>query len=252
MPTATPFTALGRGNGFPFCPTKVDVSNFDYWITLGGFKKTDGGSPTQAQIDLSLSNAAKIYWNIYGVTGEATSSLASVTFVNMDEAESSTVSFAKTPSPSDTEEREPIDRACWTSWGLVKRGVAADIAEGLGFDGGITESLGVGGGIVRMYDGTTANEENFVGYGASSLASATEEDPIVVLYSHVYVSSYEDVFGFFSAEGAYTTLSGIPVACVVDGPSESGLDAANLTSTYTVGSQTYTVRIDSLDFYTYT
>ncbi len=36
MPTATSFNALGRGNGFPFCPTSVDVSGFDHWVTLAG------------------------------------------------------------------------------------------------------------------------------------------------------------------------------------------------------------------------
>ena len=36
MPKADTFTALGRGNGFGFCPKKVDVSEFDNWITLGG------------------------------------------------------------------------------------------------------------------------------------------------------------------------------------------------------------------------
>ena len=68
MPVATPFNHLGY---FTNCPPDVDVSSYDYWVTLGGYSKvlSDAFTPvTQAQIDASLANAMKMYWNLYSFT----------------------------------------------------------------------------------------------------------------------------------------------------------------------------------------
>tara|TARA_R110000823_G_scaffold305622_1_gene427763 strand:- start:351 stop:1121 length:771 start_codon:yes stop_codon:yes gene_type:complete len=94
MSVATPFKAHGKGNGFGFCPTTIDVVEFDdenqaevaeyyaqygitittYWTTLGGYNKVafDAGTPvTDAQIELSFQNAMKLFWNLENVTGDA-------------------------------------------------------------------------------------------------------------------------------------------------------------------------------------
>src|SRR6056297_1696956 len=57
--------------GFPFRLGKVDVSGFDYWTTLGGFKKGDAGSPTTTQINDSWQNAGKLFTILYEVNAEA-------------------------------------------------------------------------------------------------------------------------------------------------------------------------------------
>ena len=74
MPTATSFAALGRGNGFSFCPRKVDVSSYTNWITLGG---VSSGSASTAEINESLQNAMKLWWNFYSMTGSFSSSTTS-------------------------------------------------------------------------------------------------------------------------------------------------------------------------------
>ncbi len=67
MPTTQKFRSRGVGNGLPYCPPKVDVSSYDYWMTLGGTQK--GNLPTGKQILLSLKNAIKLFWGLYGLNG---------------------------------------------------------------------------------------------------------------------------------------------------------------------------------------
>ena len=99
MPTATPFTALGSGNGFPFCMDRAHVDGYDYWTTLSGFKKTNTGNPTQAQIGESLQIASRLWWNSYQWAGNVRWRGESIT--------SATFSLN-----SDGVEIEPMDRVC--------------------------------------------------------------------------------------------------------------------------------------------
>lgn len=73
---ATEFTALGRGNGFPFCANRVDVDSFYDYMTLGGYRKTDTGGASASQINDSLVGAMELFWNSYELDA---SSLASIT-----------------------------------------------------------------------------------------------------------------------------------------------------------------------------
>ena len=54
-PMAEPFTALGRGNGFPFCLPALDVS----------------GVPEERLVVWTQAEAMKAYWNLYSMTGSA-------------------------------------------------------------------------------------------------------------------------------------------------------------------------------------
>ena len=56
MPTADSFTALGRGNGFPFCLTKKDVSGYAFVEPL------------------TLQQVMNWRWNLYSASGLAISS----------------------------------------------------------------------------------------------------------------------------------------------------------------------------------
>ena len=81
MPTATEFTALGAGNGFPFCPLsydlkpEIDNGDIDKWTTFSGHQLTT--APTQQSIDESFINAMKLYWNISGVDFDGSSNYPS-------------------------------------------------------------------------------------------------------------------------------------------------------------------------------
>ena len=159
MPTATPFTALGRGNGFPFCPPRVDVDTYDYWTTLGGFKKTDGGSPSQAQIDLSLTNAMKLYWNLWKVSGSAEADNQGTTYGPINHLVED-VDATDVTSPSGVDELFPNLRTCLNSYTLKKEEKTPQADDGA-FPA--TAYLQVRLFICRMYNGG-----EFVGYGIDS------------------------------------------------------------------------------------
>lgn len=234
MPTATPFTALGRGNGFPFCPARVDVDDFDHWITLGGFKKTDGGSPSQAQIDLSLANAMKIFWNGYAINGTASTTGTSVNSANI--ASDGTIfdlgNNVITPSGFDG-----VNRVCWGRWTASKTDESDDFF--------YVSILSMSASIRRMYVGG-----DFVGYGvAGYLASAVTSDTGVPA-AEVYALSYERFEEFLldiPYEYEYTSLSSIPVLGKAWTIVETGIDAAALSATTTSGS----TQLTSIHFYDY-
>jgi hypothetical protein len=200
MPTATSFNALGRGNGFPFCGSKQDVSSFDKWQTLGGYKDTDTDDVTPSQINQSLVNAVKIYWNLYGLSLFARS---------LDDNNSVDIE-AGSPSSSPTDTQAvvaglPSTRACGTDV------TANPLVYNLPYSdsatlGNYSATVDVDINIVRMYDGVTTDEDNFVGYGIS----ASSNNPAIQceaehsagavgdMGSRLFVSSYiNDISGGF-------------------------------------------------------
>lgn len=68
MPTAIPFTALGKEFGLPNC-NRVDVDNWVRYSTLSGY--TGVGQVTQQDIDDSLIQAHKLLYNLYSLAGTA-------------------------------------------------------------------------------------------------------------------------------------------------------------------------------------
>jgi len=73
MPTATPFKAIGRGNGFTNCVSQ-DVTGFDSWTTLSGWSKNNqplSQSAKLTSIEESRRLAMMLFWNLSEVTGTA-------------------------------------------------------------------------------------------------------------------------------------------------------------------------------------
>jgi hypothetical protein len=155
MPTADSFAALGKGNGFPSCLDKLDVSPYDYWITLGGFKESDGGSPTTTQINNSLINAMKLVWNCYSFSWTATSDAGEIASFDND---------------ANNEFREPFENVCHGNFigiGLYQEAKNSDdqIVARVQFS-----SIAK---IHRFYNGDETNENNFIGYGIKAGGSPT-------------------------------------------------------------------------------
>ena len=259
MPTATPFTALGRGNGFSFCPNKVDVSGYDYWVTLGGYKKTDTGDPTQAQVDLSLKNAMQLFWNLDGWTGLLSFAGASdpyreITSLSMKNGDYYTF-YANELDGTQVNEPDfdPKDRVCYKSFEVEK--MVEDPISG----------IFLGGTPVRMYNGDPSDEDNFVGYGFDEIISAS----LSYQYYFLYFSSYQDGTPASSTNDwediSYveipTNIEGITIPAV--GHIESYYFGAGGIpddfDIYSWGSLQFeqsnpnecAFKIDSLDFYTY-
>jgi len=159
MPTATSFTALGRGNGFPLCPTNVDVSGFDHWVTLAG---VTSGSATEAQIKTSLIRCMNLYWNTElvktSVDAEASDS-GSVAQLNTQDFEHK---IMKTASVA----LEPRERVCYGNLtGLQLSQSAASSGGSETCQATVSFTLSP----VRMYNGATTSINNFVGFGFSDL-----------------------------------------------------------------------------------
>eukprot|EP00918_Siedleckia_nematoides_P084689 GHVU01186095.1.p1 GENE.GHVU01186095.1~~GHVU01186095.1.p1 ORF type:complete len:297 (-),score=18.17 GHVU01186095.1:157-1047(-) len=275
---ADPFTALGLGNGFPFCPQKADVSGETKWVTLGGTQK--GSSPTQGEIDLSLKNAMKLFWSLNGITldGEETYSRSpannySVTveidgstavdttpFTNdKDETQIEwyNLEYADDPTgfPLVDENQEPNERACYRSGDIYR--LIYNSSEGY-TDYGSNLSTTAAFNFVRMYDGVTTNEDNFVGYGAGNIASGGG-----TLYADQwqlwlgYRGPYDPSVYFCLAE--YVEIGGMPcVATFINfnnfGPISGDTDyTVTLTSDSTgvTGNSSYT-NVDGQGSYTNT
>jgi len=158
MPTATKFEAEDVGNGFPFCLPKVDVSDrgdgdpYDYWITLGGFKKGDAGSPTAQQISDSLRAATKLFWNYNGHTAEFNSTVT----VSID-IEQGEFAFGTEDSPF-----APRDRVCVGTGAFDPKGWRFSAEED---SGPVFADTDIRIYPIRMYDGDPDSEDNFLGYG---------------------------------------------------------------------------------------
>jgi hypothetical protein len=271
MPIAQKFKALGAGNGFPFCLNKIDVSDrgdgepFDYWVTLGGFKKTDEGSPSQAQIDLSLRNAMKLFWNINKLEGSVTDEEDTIlvnpgdlTIANLDiDAEdygSLTVNgsdFSNYPSSTF----EPKDRVCSQNFVVEKNQGDAPFQSGLYF------YLNMEPAVFRMYDGSTTDEDNFVGYGCGLVDAMSFAEEVEFRLSSIAQFIDDDEI----SQAEYVTLSGIDFVATAEasggwkftGPGAiSNFDLVNLTveDVYDLGGGdtiTWRIKIDALEFYTY-
>lgn len=185
MPTATPFTALGKGNGFTSCVSKVDVSGFDNWVTLGG---VSSGSASTAEINTSLANCMKLRWNFYSATASFTSSW------QFNNGVDPTLEFIKNNSGSLEVTPIPKGRICGVTStpSISKEMTPAELAQtgGVGAGGSATLRLDP----IRMYNGDTDDELKFVGYGLQNLyisvAGADHEGGALSGSAEITISSF--------------------------------------------------------------
>ena len=253
MPTATEFTALGAGNGFTSCLTKVDISDainatgvptgvpYDYWTTLSGWSAVNEPADKAASIAESLRLAMKLWWNLNSVSVD--------TFHNGDNrptAPKSISSVAVGNTSNDlTATIEPISRICETF--INSYNEAADPS-------GQTARARILLGPLRFYDG-----EEFIGYGIHKRFVDTRAGT-QVNYSDVGIGGYGDdaTSGSYVDELAYVELDDMHFVCRArarTGLSTGTVDAASLhaESSRTIQGTEYTTSatITSIDFYTY-
>jgi len=267
MPTADSFTALGRGNGFPFCvTTKIDVSAKHKWTTLGGTQK--GSVPTDAEIQLSFVNAVKIFWNFNELLSSVASSKTSTALPSIIYRKEGSSFINPTTDPE-----EPKDRVCERDNYMNLYTVGANNGTKSGF---------IDLSIMRMYDGDNNDEDNFVGYGlengfvVASLATDEEGpnpgDPTSSGFAQVEIfisSSVNDLSngltpGGFDSDSAYKTLDGFPLAVSVLSIGNAFIPGSSISfsanASTASGSASYSnsevsgsvsVSITGLDLYTY-
>lgn len=280
MPTAIPFTALGRGNGFPFCVTKKDVSGFTNWITLGG---VSSGSASKSQVNESFGNAMKLWWNLNSITGSFSVSSTNSADGNLSVSETNYESVLKRNGESDP--LVPTQRSCRgtsssTSFSLGELASGFSKTASVANDG-VSGEIQVGNNnfIVRMYNGSTDNEDNFVGYGVSQLAhiSGFADVRNVQGAVDIEVGSYingtndsgvdPDTGITFDVKVFQTTLDGIPfrsksLANAAESGGSLSLSTSELSASATANSSltgppaintsaNVSASLSSIDFYTY-
>lgn len=152
MPIAEPFKALGRGNGMGVCIKQVDVSNYGRWTLFNGVNKSNFTEKSQDDIIESRSLAYNFYYNIFQFnlnakilnTGLVDNTL---TIANAEE-------FGK-------ENVVPKDRLCNQSNNISNGSSAVPNFRNYAV-------------FEKFYNGSTDNEENFIGYGASTFGPLLE------------------------------------------------------------------------------
>jgi len=269
MPTTIPFTALGKGNGFPFCVTrKIDVSAREKWTTLGGTQK--GSSPSNSEIQTSLANAVKIFWNTNELLCSVQSSKTSTELPEIIYRKEGSSFINPTTDPE-----EPKDRVCERNNHFAYRNLYT-----VGANNGIKSGF-IGLGVMRMYDGDNSDEDNFVGYGLEDgfnvQAIANDEpgpsgDPpspgdarvVTIVSSGVFDPSFGQTPGTFAADTAYKTFNGFPMVVSVLAIATAGLEGSSTSfsadASTASGSASYSnsdisgsvsASITGLDLYTY-
>ena len=236
MPTADSFFALGMGNGFPFCPTKVDVTEVDsggndvwpMWSTIDGYNKDTTEDRTAAGIIESKRLAMLYVWNTYHLTGSVTVGSDSLLNVN---------------SEDDTQSGDPLtpkSRVCLDGNDRFGQGIEAEDADGYPIASLVLE---VPLSVTAMYDGSTSNESNFIGYGiadANWYGISAYSDDLAVLNDYVSVEfkcvgfaseseCFSDGFCVVKRDSQYTTLS-------MESETLHGVGVAEISNLYSGGS----------------
>ena len=172
MPTAESFNALGYGNGFMSCLTKVDVSGKDFWTTLSGVNK-DSPATSDALIEESRRLAMLFYWNSYqlnittysyyddGISVEIYDPFPPPTPVAINTVE---YKWDRSAGENVAGEFTPKSRVCDIDDYIVLYDF---------YEGPIDRRERVWFSpynVIRMYNGATTNEDNFVGFGLGSRA----------------------------------------------------------------------------------
>jgi hypothetical protein len=243
MPEAESFNALGVGNGFTTCLNKVDVSGYDYWTTLSGVNE---GAPTTSDtlIADSLRKAMKLFWNFNGCSGlnegigPASIPFSYTLIIDMDDGDYDSVSFHKIAGGSDSENKTPVERVCYDSF----RAFA------------ILTSFFAGVSIIRMYNGVTTDEGNFVGYGVDEgviqalgvdaefyLTGWVDGDDTSLDDELVYVTI--DGFHLIAWAHSFTSLASPIIITSTASSVTASFDYTGVTGE--------DIAITSLDFYTY-
>ncbi len=235
MPTATPFNA-GIGNGFTECLSKVDVSSFDFWTTLSGVNKD---SPTTSDVLIfeSLKKAMKLFWNYNGHTVDFPLSFNDATLIidiEQDEFDS-----GSRPAPF-----APKSRVCRTNGWSFNRIEDPEFGD---------QFIDVEIDPIRMYNGATDDEDNFVGYGMNRGSSPFGHEVFFAEDGDVFFfSSYLNEDGSDSEAYEYSdAIDGIWFVAAAEGgsltPTINGLSADFFVEEGLFATITY----ESFDFWTY-
>ena len=194
MPTATPFNALGAGNGFPSCVGKIEINGLPdstMWTTLSGVNADNytgfGEAALAEKVNESLELAMKLYWNKFKLNGLSASSSGDLSrrtsrFIPIDEpfteVWNGSISGMTSADASEAGVLEPSKRVCG---GGAKRILKSEYVEGVNQDGDTVSSAELkldekSYTVYGIYNGNT-----LLGYALSDflILSSKESGPVV-------------------------------------------------------------------------
>ena len=220
---ATPFAAFVRGSGLPFCVnSKLDVSGYFNWCVLGEYdtsgsiaQKSNYASLSTAQKEFaknkSIANAMRLFFNTNSIaynisaTGSAVDINGSTVY-DLSETLNATSSITSDLQVVERSGAFPASEQVNTSSALAPRdrscssGSSAFSKREKHFGGQAVVSVsarintGTQSSIVRMYNGSTSSESNFVGYGIRQYwklsSRSTTDSQFVGVRSDFYTASY--------------------------------------------------------------
>jgi hypothetical protein len=227
MPTADSFSALGKGNGFPFCLNKVDVSSaIDY-------------------IAWDLPTAMNVYWNLHKFNVNVSTDNLSISEVGIGD------DIDDDYDHSDREAHEPHFRTC----DRVQRFEWDDPNGGIDVKGEVylsqtspseTVNAYIDLHIAALYDGSVNDPDNFVGYGIDNSTNSIDDSPI-----GVFATNPSDRFTDTRLISYYfTTAQSDGGTWSVSTDTLGGVDFLKATVTYANSGQV--ADFSGADFYTYT
>jgi hypothetical protein len=230
MPVAEKFKALGVGNGFPFCLGKFALNGTDeddlFWQSE---VDTDTFEP------LSLEQAMHLFWNLYSISGSASSSYKST---------SASVDGTLTVEP----EEEPIKRV--SSKTGVRFGELGGITDSdssdLYYSSAILTNYGrglIGTGIIplRIYGTDKTDEEDFLGYGFINVAEARATSS----------SGGANTASARAVIGSFAMRSGVSSNRTFETVNFDGIPLVKSSYKYESDDATASATIGELEFYTY-
>lgn len=252
MPVATPFNALGAGNGFPECLTSdwdggtVDVSHADYWTTLSGWSSVntpDGEEAQEQSIIDSFKNAMKLFWNLYSINytvnalswrdgvGTSTTSLGSLRL----DTQENILNGSDLNGEDNYREARPLYRVCSENYLAPLRNQVRDTETGSGVrtlcsSRYFPRPASVGPDVPLF--SRMENNGVFVGYGiGSAYVPADDEFDSPAFYTGIFSTAFANTYnpqvglelrsvagpladgGFYEDKIDYIELSGMHFVC---------------------------------------
>ena len=240
MPVADKFTALGAGNGFPYCVVGVDVGFAEKWTTLSGYNHNSTGAVTPEQIEESRRLAMAVFWNAYKLNVEII-----IDGVNY-------ISSLDTVNDSTTgDELTPHWRTCITGHYFFHGDSGMWIEKWVDTDEWSGVSAEAKFYVVKMY-----KDGEFVGFGLNGAEDDTFETGFELFgtgFQYMVISSFD-----FTEQPRSSGLCVLPfgdlnlhVVCSAIGYDNNDADLANMTWTQEFGDSSCTLSFLSLEPYTY-
>jgi len=264
MATAQKFNADGRGNGFPFCVPRVDVSGMEDWITFAGVSKTSP-TTTPALIAQSRRLAFRWYWDAYSITASASIAISGSEDGVQDFSENfsgellaGSIFFKfddEVVADSQNPKTEPFEQACGDISGVpFSEGLGSRVLEYNIAVTGVARQIRVVSnfGVYALYNGSVDDDGNFKGFAGALI----NETPFVPSGS-VAIAATANPGGQARSFGGYASTNVVSEGAVISYLELSSghwlLQALQDDQPVDLdpGSLTASVSLDSLDFWEY-